>query len=280
MATKSRQQTILINGEPYYTAQKAQENLGMSYSGLKYQVLIGNIKAEVPKGRKQSYYRVVDVEQVARDLKSFSLHRRNKPTQFTRVKTIEEMRECMQVSKELFGSERGDIAKHMRILDKNPETYYMIKDEDQTIGYTAIWPVKLEKLNDLLSQTIPVKIAPEDIETFESGKSIAIYLNVIGVRPIFTREEKRYYGARLVSGLLQVIENLGERGIPIDIIAARSNMPEGIRLMRGLGFTEIEPQTPERKTFIINVKESGIHFVMIYKEKMRRWQEDRAQLYQ
>jgi hypothetical protein len=280
MATKSRQQTIFINGEPYYTAQKAQETLGMSYSGLKYQVLIGNIKAEVPKGRRQSYYRVGDVEHVARDLKTFSLHRKNKPTQFIRVKTIEEMKECMEISKELFGAERGDIAKHMKILDKNPETYYMIKDEDQTIGYTAIWPLKPGKLNGILAQTIPVKVSPEDIETFESGKSIDLYLNVIGVKPTFAREEKRSYGARLVSGLIGVIESLGERGIPIGTIAARSNMPDGIRLMRGIGFTEIESLTPERKTFIINVKESGIHFVMNYKEKIRKWQEDRTQLYQ
>ena len=191
---------------------------------MKYQVLIGNIKAEVPKGRKQSYYRAADVEQVARDLKIFSLHRKNKPTQFVRVKTIEEMRECMEVSKALFGAERGDVAKHMRILDKNPETYYMLKDEDQTIGYTAIWPLKSGKLHDILAQTIPVKVSPEDIETFESGKHIDLYINVIGVKPSFTREEKRSYGARLVSGLIGVIESLGERGVPIDTIAARSNI--------------------------------------------------------
>ena len=156
----------------------------------------------------------------------------------------------------------------------------MIKNEDQTIGYTAMWPLKSGKLDSILAQTIPIKVSPEDIETFESGKNMDLYINVIGVKPNFTKEEKRLYGARLVSGLIKVIESLGERGIPIDTIAARSNMPEGIRLMRGIGFTEIEPLTPERKTFVINVKESGIHFVMKYKEKLRKWQEDRAQLYQ
>ena len=52
------------------------------------------------------------------------------------------MKDCMEISKALFGAERGNIAKHMKILDKNPETYYMIKNEDQTIGYTAMWPLK------------------------------------------------------------------------------------------------------------------------------------------
>jgi hypothetical protein len=275
MAAKIRQSTIAINGEPYYTAQKAQDTLEMTYSGLKYQVSIGNIKAEIPKGRRQSYYRAADVEQVARDMKAFSLHRKNKPTQFVRVQTIEEMKECMEVSKLLFGAERGDIAKHMKIVAKNPETYYMIRDEDQTIGYTAIWPVKPANINNLLMQTIPIKISPDEIETFESGKPVAIYINVIGIKPTFSREEKHAYGARLVSGLIDVIIKLGKRGIPIEVIAARSNMPDGIRLMKGIGFTEIEPFTPERRTFVINIKESGIPFVLQYKKAL---QENREQV--
>jgi hypothetical protein len=59
----------------------------------------------------------------------------------------------------------------------------------------------------------PVEISPEDIEIFESGKVVDIYVPVIGVKPCFTKEEKHYYGARLISGLIGVIVNLGERGI-------------------------------------------------------------------
>jgi hypothetical protein len=273
MPARNRQSTIAINGEPYYTAQKAQEVLDMTYSGLKYQVTIGNIKAQIPKGRKQSYYLAKDVEQVSRDLKSFSLQRKNKPVEYIRVKDRKEMEECLQVSKALFGAERGDIEKHMRIINKNPETYYMLKDEDQVIGYTAIWPVKHEMLNNLLAQTIPVKIAPDDIEKFEAGEKIDIYVNVIGIKPGFTKEEKRFYGARLVSGLVGSILTLGERGVQIGALAARSNMPDGIRLMKGIGFTEIEPLTPERRTFIINVKESGIPFVIKYKQALNKYLE-------
>ncbi len=280
MSTRNRQLTAFADGELYYSAQKAQDTLGMTYSALRNQVIAGNITAKTPKGKRQLYYRAKDVEDLSRELNVFTLHRRNKPTKFVRVKTIEEMKECMEVSQALFGAERGDIAKHMRILDKNPETYYMIKDESQTIGYTAIWPLKPGKLNSILAQTIPVKVLPEDIEVFESGKTVDLYLNVIGIKPAFTKEEKRSYGSRLIAGLIGVIISLGERGIPIGTIAARSNMPDGIRLMKGLGFTEIEPLTPERRTFVINVKESGIPFVKKYKEKMRKWQEDRAQIYQ
>ena len=57
-------------------------------------------------------------------------------------------------------------------------------------------------------------------------------------------------------------------------------MPNGIRLMKSIGFTEIEPLTPERRAFIINVKESGIPLFLKYKEKLRKWKDDRAEIYQ
>ncbi|HEY4035896.1 MAG TPA: hypothetical protein VGL94_18215 [Ktedonobacteraceae bacterium] len=273
MSTRKRQLTAFVDGDLYYAAQKTQEVLGMTYSAVRNQVIAGNITAKTPKGKRQLYYRAKDVEELARELNVFTTHRKNKPTQFERLKTKEEMEQCQEISQALFGVQR-EITDLMKTVEKNPETYYILKDENQIIGYTAIWPVKTEKLNNILAQTLPVQVSLEDIEVFESGKSIDIYIVVIGVKPNFTRAEGHYYGARLISGLIGVIVNLGERGIPIGTIAARSNMPDGIRLMKGIGFTEIEPLTPERRTFTINIKESGIPFVMKYKEKIRKWQEE------
>lgn len=274
MATRKRQLTAFVDGELYYAAQKAQEVLGMTYSAVRNQVIAGNITAKIPKGKRQMYYRAKDVDELARELNVFTIHRKNKPTQFERLKTREEMEQCQEISQALFGVGRDEVDNRMKIFGKNSETYYILKDENQVVGYTAIWPVKPEKLNTLLAQTLPVEISPEDIEVFESGKVINIYISVIGVKPCFTKEEKHCYGARLISGLIGVIVNLGERGIPLGSIAARSNTPDGIRLMKGIGFTEIEPLTPERRTFVINMKESGIPFVMKYKEKFRKWQEE------
>jgi hypothetical protein len=263
--------------DKYYTLAQVKKILGatddMVYNYVENKVL----KRIIPPGKKQGVYQRKEVDQLSTDLRSFMAHRKTKPTQFLKVETLEDMIQCLEVSKAIFGPERGDITKHMKILEKNPETYYMVKDEDQVIGYTAIWPVKPEKLNSLLAQTIPVRISPEDIETFESGKSTDLYINVIGVKPIFSREEKRFYGSKLISGLVQVIVNLGARGINIETIGARSNMPEGIRLMKNIGFAEIEPLTPERRTFVIRVKESGTPFVMQYKEQFHKWQNEHKQ---
>lgn len=277
MITRKRQLTATVDGELYYAAQKAQEILGMTYSAVRNQVIAGNITAKTPKGKRQLYYRGKDVEELARELNVFTMHKKNKPTKFVSLETREEMLKCQEISLSLFGVHR-DIEDLMKTVESNPETYYILKDEDQIVGYTAIWPLNQEKLKDVLSQTIPVQISHKDIESFEKGKSVDIYIVIIAVKPGFTRSEKHLYGARLISGLIGVIINLGVRGIPIGTIAARSNMPEGIRLLKGLGFTEIEPLTPERRTFIINVKESGIPFMRQYKEALKKYEQDQALL--
>ena len=254
--------------EKYYTLAQAKKILGatddMIYNYVENKVL----DRIIPPGKKQGVYNRKEVDQLARELQSFMIQRRKRNVSFKKVETVEEMEKCLEVSKALFGQERGDIAKHMRVLEKNPETYYMVKDEEQVVGYTAIWPVKPGTLDNLLAQTIPVKISPSDIETFSRGKNIDLYINVIGIKQNFTKEERRFYGSRLIAGLLQVIVDLGERGININTIAARSSMPDGIRLMKNIGFAEIEALTPERRTFIIDVKSSGIPFILQYKKAL------------
>jgi hypothetical protein len=268
MTTRNRQLVVFINGEPYYAAQKAQEELGMTYSGLRNQVIAGNIKAEIPKGRRQAYYRGKDVEQLAKEFKVYTIQRQSKPATFLKVITREDMQECQEISQQIFGMGPETLDDRMAIIAKNPDTYFMLKAEDQIVGYAAIIPLKPEKLDKVLAQTIPVQIDIDDIEDFKQNKEIDLYFRVIGVRPGFSQSDKRLYGSRLIAGLIEEVIKLGERGITINTIAARSNMPDGIKLMKGIGFAEIEPLTPERRTFAIHIKESGIPFILQYKRAL------------
>lgn len=269
MAARNKQTVVLIDGEQYYSAQKAEEKLDMTYSGLRYQVIAGNIKAEIPKGRKQAYYRAKDVEQLSRELKIYTIQRREKPTKFTRVTTREEMAECQEIYESLFGTGAETLDYRMATIAKNPDTYFIVKDENQIVGFTAIIPLKPGKLEHVL-KTIPTLIAIEDIADFGKNKEIDLYFRIIGVKRGFSKAEKRFYGSRLIAGLIGVIVELGKRGVTINTIAARSSMPEGIRLMKGIGFTEIETPAPERKyrTFVIDTEQSGIPFIVEYKEAL------------
>ena len=290
MTTRNRQPVILINGEPYYTAQKAQEDLSMTYSALRNQVIAGKIKSETPTWGKQKYYRGKDVDKMIREKQASEIihHNKNKPsadknktsTKFIKVTTREQMIECQEISQELFGVGRDTVDERMLLVAKNPETYHFLEDENskEIVGYIAIMPLKTGRLEKVLSQDIPVKIDAKDIETFDKPKKIDLYLHAIGVKPKFNAAEKHTYGARLVHGLMELIIELGEKGINIETITARSYTPDGIRLMKHAGFTEITPLSPGRRTFIVDVKNSGIPFIMQYKRALQQsLQKEKAQ---
>lgn len=266
-----KRKTMMPQAKPYkdyYTAAQVKEKLGITDGQLYNYVRYEHLERIIPPGRKQGVYKREEVDQLARELQAFMIHRKAHPTQFTRLKTREEMEKCQEISQALFGVGREIIDGTMQILERNSETFYILKDGDQIVGYTGLVPLKPGIIDKVLEQTIPVVIPLEEIEVFERGKVVDIYLVVIGVKPGFGKEEKRSYGARLISGLMKVIESLGERGVIINTIAARSNMPEGLRLMKGVGFAEIEPLTPERRTFVIEVEKSGIHFIQHYKKAL------------
>lgn len=259
----------------YYTAAQTKEMLGITDGMLYNFVSNGTLERIIPPGKKQGVYLRYEVDRLSNDMQAFLMSRRKKSTRFTQVATEDEMRECQEISQELFGVGRTTVQERMQIVTKNPYTYHMLKDEDsqQIVGYVAMMPLKSGKLEKVLSQEIPVKIDVEDIENFDQPKEIDLYLHAIGVKPGFSMSEKHVYGARLVGGLIELIIDLGGKGIYIGTIAARSSMPDGIRLMRHAGFTEIESLTPERRTFVIDVKESAIPFVLQYKKAFSDWQE-------
>ena len=47
---------------------------------------------------------------------------------------------------------------------------------------------------------------------FRRGETIHLYMGAIGVIPGVTLAEKRTFGSKLISGLMDVIINLGKRG--------------------------------------------------------------------
>src|SRR5262249_54950644 len=140
----------------------------------------------IPPGKKQGVYRREEVERLARELNTFMLHKRNKPTKLVSVTSKEDMRECVKITQKLFGIERDTTDERMEIVEKNRDTYYALKDDENIIiGYFAILPFLKGKIEIVLRQTLPSIIKPDDIETYEDGKEVDLWLHVIGVDPSF-----------------------------------------------------------------------------------------------
>jgi hypothetical protein len=257
----------------YYTPAQVKEILGITDSELYTYVDNGALERIIPIGKKQGVYRRDQVDDLAKNLKISPAGRKRVhiKTKFLPVTTEEEMIACQEISQQIFGVGLNTVKERMKLVAKNPITYHFLRDDNsqEVVGYLAIMPLKVGRLKKVLSQDIPVKISADDLEDFNSKKEIELYLHAIAVKPGFSPEVKKLYGARLVDGLMKLILRLGKQGIAIKTVAARSYTPDGIRMMRHMGFTEIAPVTPKRRTFIIDVEMSGIPFILTYKSLLK-----------
>ncbi len=280
MASRNRQLTVLINREPYYAASKAQEILGMTYSALRNQVDAGNIEAKIPKGRRQAHYKAKDVDQLARELGAFMLHRKTKPTEFTEA-TKEEIPEIARISRAIFDPPNSPpeeykiyVETRSKWLERHPYTMYVLKSENTVIGYASIAALSPEKIDEIIhSQISSDDIRAEDIKDINSEEPIHLYIIAVGVDPRHNINEKHFYGSRLVSGLITLLTQLGEKGVKIETITARSHKPDGIRLLRKMGIPELPTPVPGKRLFKLEVKDTGNPLFTRYKEALREQKE-------
>jgi hypothetical protein len=262
--------------QKYYSAKEAREILGMTHSALLNQVTAGNLQRVIPPGRRQGVYLREEVDQLKREIDSWLISRRatkKAKTQFVKA-TPEDMPEAIGLADAVFGS-FNTIPLETRVtwLRKNPDIDYLLKQEGLVVGYLSLVPLSPDSIEDLLTQRRFAKdLTPDDILPYEPGVPIDLYGMAIGVRPGVSLSQKHEWGMALILGARSVLLDLARRGIVIRSIRAHSSKPDGIRLMRHIGFTETVATVPGLHDFLVDVERSGIPFLVEYKEELERWQ--------
>lgn len=258
----------------YYTASRAKRILGDISDGmLRTYVQKGDIRRIVPEGRTQGFYVSEDVDKVARRLNEFFVTEKRIPP-FT-IATQDDIPATMQIGTAIFGSEGTSLERRLRWMEKNPEIFYVVRSaRGEVLGFACILPLSPDKIAKILrEEEHPSDITPEEIQEFKPGEPIDIYVAALCVKPGLPLIEEHRRGFQLVAGLMQVLIDLGHRGIPIRTLFARSRLVDGIRTLLRLGFTEIASTAPSKQRhFIIRVDESGLPFILQYKEALQKAQ--------
>ena len=261
-------------GNQYYTAAQVKDKLGITQGMLYNYVRNGTLKPITPPGKKQSVYLRTEVDKLARETQAFMAARNKTSSVFTRVteNDIKDLKASVELTRILFGlrdSEEATLQLRLSWVKKNSEIIYVLKSEEQVIGYAIMLPLKREKIENILAgKEYSQEVNANEIEEFKPGKPINIYMMGIGVTPGLSLAEKRTYGAHLIAGLMGVLVDLGKRGVTVDTLFARSDTPDGIRILKQ-GFTEVTSNTHTRN-FIINVAESGVPIIQEYKEALMK----------
>jgi len=262
--------------DEFYTAKEARDILGMTHSALLNQVAAGHLQRIIPPGKRQGVYSKREVDNLKKEMEAWFISRKVTNTQspeFVKA-TIESMPEGVSIASAVFNNHLTiPLEKRIAWLQKNPDIDYFVKQEGHIVGYLSLVPLELSTIDDLLHARRYAKdLEASDIISYIPNKLVSIYGMAIGVKPGVSLTQKRDWGAVLINGARNVIVELGRRGIEITYIKAHSATPDGIRLMRHIGFTETVANIPGMRDFSINVKESGIPFIIEYREAFKQSQ--------
>jgi hypothetical protein len=257
-------------GWQYYTAKEVKEKLGITQGELNTFIRNGTLRPETPPGKKQGVYNRTHVDQLIRERQAF-MALPQKTSSVFRKAAAEDIPATVEITRVLFGlreSPETTLARRQAWFQQNQGLFYVLKSAEQIVGYILLLPLKPEKIEKIVrGEEYAQDTDASEIADFTSAKPLHIYLMGMGVIPGVSYYEKRSYGARLVAGIMKVLVDLGKSGIVIETITARSDTPDGIRLLKR-GFTEI-PTTTHARNFIINVRESGIPIIVSYKEALK-----------
>ena len=182
------------------------------------------------------------------------------------------MTEAARLVNAIFGT-YPHVERRTGWMKSNPEVCYLLKADGKAVGIAYVLPLSLEKIHQILEQETTPPILPEEVQPYRPGVSTHVWIMSLGVTPGLSKTDKRLWGSRLISNLIKVIINLGERGIELETIQARSETPDGIRILKHIGFTEV-PSTTNNRNFIIEVEKSGIPYIKDYKEALAKWKQE------
>lgn len=252
----------------FYTATDAMKRLNMARSSFYDLIEKGKIKRVVPPGRSDGYYLKSDIDRMVKARELFILEYTQEASTFSKAEE-DDIRGLHDVCMTLWGNVgTPSYETRMEWHRKNPEMYYVVKQDGIVVGFLALIPLRMEKLKEMMDN--PGKNEEtEDILTFEPNKITHGVFLEIGVRSDIPKNRK--YGQHLIEGAFNTLEAFSERCIIIEKAYAHSRTPDGINLCRKLGFKEIPPiEGDSRIRFELELGKSEHPLLKTYQENIEK----------
>jgi len=255
------QQTELV------TAQEAKRlftQAGLSAATFYRYVQAGQIESILPTGRQRGAK--YPKNQVLTALGKHSIT----PAVFSQA-TVEDMPEIATLL-ETFYNAKISVEKRGAWIQRNPQAVYILRHEGKLVGCTFLMPLSEEKITQILTSQIKPPTKPDEISLYEPGKQYTLYSRATVVLQSVSKKQRRHWAARLITGLINTVIELGRNGIIIDKIYAQGDTKAGERALRSLGFMQIELYAPTaRRNFVLDMAKSGSLYAAKYRAALNTW---------
>lgn len=250
--------------------------LDISDATLSQYVKNGWLKRYGPPERKHKFYKLSEVQALIASRNTFNEYQEKLPAFFA-VATPEDMPTIVDIDKRTF---KVDVTEetYLRWMRKNPETFFVLRNSaNKVVGYIALLPLKKDTMDRFVKGEIGMDdISPNDVEFFEPGRPVHLYVIALCVDPVYKAAVKGEYGARIVRGLFAFLLELAQRGVEIETITARNDKdkPDGRRLLQKLGIPQLRSPVPNKYLFSVRVADSGYPVLVKYSDVLAEWKRE------
>lgn len=236
----------------FYSAAQATRRLGLNRGTFFNYVKTGRIKKHTPPGASEGYYSRAEIDAMAQERELFFLQYSKSPQTFERAATEEDIRGIYDLSVAFYGvGNTPSLETRLAIWRKNPDVYYITKQENYVTGYISLIWFTDQALQFLMGPTVEQEASPagsgvysvtgpENVKPFVPGQPIDSLFVSLAVRPGLTTDQHRKYGFKLLRDTLDVLKDFADRGMPVRKLLATSEKTDGIKLARDMGMQEIK----------------------------------------
>lgn len=269
----------------YLTSSQAAEILKCSVSMVYTYERSGRLKKEVPKGRKQGFFKRSEVEALAAGMAEFFEMPLESQTPdmndlvFAQA-TPNDVEGIYKVAASLFGSTTSAEARKP-LIALCPQGNYIVRWKEKIVAYIHIQPLKHESMMDFMAGKIRGKdITVNDLDCFTPEKSVECLVKSIGaVKDIGPDDSSRrlnqlHFLFKLLRGTALEIAKLGTQGVNITKLYATSETVTGIEMAYSAHMEMFgKPFKGGRFRYVLDVQQSDIPLLQPYKHALADWQQ-------
>lgn len=292
MATMVKRAKTAPSG--FYTASDAARRLKIPLTTFYAQVRVGKYKRYNSQGREitgpvegkrqEGFYLRKPIDEVAQAQELFTLLYSVDPVTFERASSEEDIRGIVDLCIAIYGQGGTPSFKaRLEIWHKNPDVYYIVKQEGIVSGYASlIWfedtalqhlmgpeQKKEESAQNDAGRGIYSVTGYQNVKLFMDGEPIDNVFISVGVRPGMTLDQQRKYGLRLLTGIIEILEDFARRGMPVRKLYATSATQDGIQLAKKIGMIPTKYPNDPLIRFELDLEHSDSPMAHNYRETLK-----------
>lgn len=262
----------------YYTAQQARQVLGITEHAFQAWIRAGKITKYMLPGRKQGAYLKSEIDDLALHIEISILAGAKRAEQLTfRKATLDDLEDELELAFLNFGARAiTPEAQALRraFLETNPDMTYHLYHHTRLAASLNLVPLEHAAIEEFKQGKRGWLFPLSSIRQFEPGQPLECIIIDFMTTTNAPPDQRERYAAHLLRGVAGVLRSWGEHGVEIVSVHAAGTTPEGRRILKNAGFQELGEPVPNRVIYELDISQSDLKLLRIYKEALATWKQE------